>query len=109
MAEGKNELRKIKRISSCVVKGGHTNPMGPEVGMKFDELVGVRVEYMDDTPMRCIGMHIDEEVLHERGASTWKEDNMVHLDIDGPGGEEVTRMDYDTSVEDSRLLKVRHQ
>lgn len=54
----------------------------------YHDICGARVEFVPeyDQPKRFVGK--DREIDGD-----WKEENMVHFPIDGPGGEVVTRVD----------------
>lgn len=108
-AKNAEDLRTIKRISAYVTEGGTISGTGDD-GQSFSriyhDVCGARFEYVPDCkqPKRFVG--IGKEVWDDDTGGDWEEDNMVHFEIDGPGGEVVTRVEV-AMHENPKAMKVR--
>ncbi|KAF2088931.1 hypothetical protein K490DRAFT_55555 [Saccharata proteae CBS 121410] len=88
---GKDDLKIIKRISAYVTVGGQVTD-GKET-RDFHDVCGMRVEYTKESNCRKRFIGITRTAVPGSDDSRdedWDEKNLVHLDIDGPGGEVVT-------------------
>jgi len=86
-AKDRQELRNLKRLSGYVVIGGTLS--GSQNGVPYTrpyhDLCGIRAEFSPEynAERRVIG------IQKERDGSDWFEENCVHFDIDGQGGEQI--------------------
>jgi hypothetical protein len=112
-AKEESELKRLVRISALVTKDGIvTDASGSEIH-HVHSVLGLRAEYEERywEPKRSIcskWRHGQSEPgsggSGEPESQKWPEENLVHFDIDGPGGEIVTEIHV---AHDVKAVKLR--
>ncbi|OCK76198.1 hypothetical protein K432DRAFT_336121 [Lepidopterella palustris CBS 459.81] len=103
------EESQLKRISAYVVVGGMVTGFseGKSFTRPIHDVLGFRSEYVrgyGELPRAVGGPPTKQDLRQE--FREWDEKNMLHFEIDGPGGEVVTEVEIATA-EEPKAIKIR--